>query len=1668
MWKTNILLTIGISLSLLANGQFGDEWINSTQEYYSFRVAADEFYRISRTELQEAGFPVSSIPASRIQLFREGREVALNVSTNADNTVDFIEFYGRRRDGSSDTQLYLSGTQPHTYYNLFSDSATYFITYLIGSGSGKRMGFSSDRNTTGLSLEAYHLEDTLAIFSDAYSTGRQVRTDVVMADYDRGEGWTGSFFRRNESRTFDFLLEGYNGEIAPVLETVLFGGNNLSHNVAINAGPNSSSLNLVGNIQFSGWNSQLFISNISDASVGSDDGMTINVFDEGFPNQSDRVSVGYVRVFYPSDFNIENGESATYSLDNISQRKAWLQVPTNEAANFRAFDVTDSFNAIRLTTTNFSDRLELVVSDVSVSNKILVTASPASVGRIRQVDIPSYDLENKDYLIITHPLLRTNDDVVMDYKTYRESEVGGAYSVQIANIDDLYNQFSFGDPTPLAISNFIRAANANNSVQHVFIIGKGFGPFFNDPVNGLSAPARLDSSFVHIPTYGDPGGDFMYVLGINANSRIPGLPVGRLNATNPSQVASYLNKVREMESLPFDDFSRKDFLQLSGGISQSEINSFSRIITDLGDIIETDFVGGKAFNTGKQSNENVEFIDISNRVNQGVGYITFFGHSSGNISDIEVGRPSDPSFGFNNKGKYPIFLVNGCNAGEIFDTNFTFGEDWIFEPDLGAINFIAHTSAALSSTLRDWSQLYYTIGYADDQFISRSVGDVMVETGKRYHAQNTSELTLTQIRQMQLQGDPAYRIFGADFPDYSIENSSLTAEAIDGGEILAVQDSFRLNIIVKNFGRTINDSLEVQVTRTFPDGSLQDYEASFERPLRQDTLVFFIPLRQDQLNTGSNILTVLLDPENEDEEMSETNNLASIEVNIFSGNTLNLFPVDNGLLDSDQVEFIWQSSSPLEEERSYDLEFDTSPNFSGSDRRSFTVNGEVLLRQPFDFSTLNLEDSTTIYWRTRFTNPAPDESDRWVENSFTIINNTNEGWGQFANGQIRTGEVSGILFNESLNQWEFQSSTTTIDFFTFGVDNSNLSISDIRTVIGGVNLILSTSLRGQCNDNTFNAIAIDDQSGEPYAPIVFSSLDAFTGAICGRLPQRIYQFRESNLIANIGPNPQNVLFATFIDEMDTRDYVIMFSIGQVDYSSWDQAVLDAMNSLGVSPSIISSLTDGQPVIILGRKEAPEGSATVITGNGSSDPITEQSITLQDNVDVSFISGSIKSTRIGPANSWESLSYNIAEEANDNINLTLSGISTDGQSNILFEQARTETLDIASIDAVQYPQLELSFSFQDEVDQTPPQLNFWQVNYQQPADGLLLPSDKEAVTFQEGEEISREIRLVNVSPSNFSDSLSIMATLINQTNGTIIEHSKKVAAPVSGDTTVFDVAFPSINMAGLNNLVVDVSANENEIYLLNNRFTLANLIEVEEDETNPIIDVTFDGFHILNGDVVSPNPNISIRMRDDNPLLFKADTSGFNISIRPPGETSEFQRINFSDPRLQFVPASENQDFQVELRPGPLEDGVYSMRVLAEDESGNRIREVDDPYEISFEVVNESTITHFYPYPNPFSTSCRFVFTLTGSEVPSRIKIQIMTVSGRVVREITQGEIGPIRIGNNITSYAWDGRDHYGDQLANGVYFYKVFIEGDGNNFAQRVTTADRAFKNGFGKLYILR
>jgi flagellar hook assembly protein FlgD len=111
------------------------------------------------------------------------------------------------------------------------------------------------------------------------------------------------------------------------------------------------------------------------------------------------------------------------------------------------------------------------------------------------------------------------------------------------------------------------------------------------------------------------------------------------------------------------------------------------------------------------------------------------------------------------------------------------------------------------------------------------------------------------------------------------------------------------------------------------------------------------------------------------------------------------------------------------------------------------------------------------------------------------------------------------------------------------------------------------------------------------------------------------------------------------------------------------------------------------------------------------------------------------------------------------------------------------------------------------------------------------------------------------------------------------------------------------------------------------------------------------------------------------------------------------------------------------------------------------------------------------YPNPFTTSTAFVFTITGSQVPQNLKIQILTVTGKVIREITKEELGPIHIGRNITDFKWDGTDQYGQKLGNGVYLYRVVSNLNGKSldkFESENAQTDKFFNKGYGKMYLMR
>ena len=215
-------------------------------------------------------------------------------------------------------------------------------------------------------------------------------------------------------------------------------------------------------------------------------------------------------------------------------------------------------------------------------------------------------------------------------------------------------------------------------------------------------------------------------------------------------------------------------------------------------------------------------------------------------------------------------------------------------------------------------------------------------------------------------------------------------------------------------------------------------------------------------------------------------------------------------------------------------------------------------------------------------------------------------------------------------------------------------------------------------------------------------------------------------------------------------------------------------------------------------------------------------------------------------------------------------------------------------------------------------------------------------------------------------------------------------------------------------------------------------------------------------------HIVICLDDESPFFLlneEADTSHFKVFLSTPSAPDV--PVYFSSGIMEWTPAANaSNKSRIDFLPQLTEDGKYKLRVQASDKTGNVSGDYD--YQIEFEVYSKPSITEVLNYPNPFSTQTQFVFTLTGTEVPEEFKIQIMNISGDIVREITQAELGPVFIGRNLTEYWWDGRDEFGDLLANGVYLYRVEARLHGQSMDLSETSASRFFNRGFGKMYILR
>jgi hypothetical protein len=1597
----------------------GNEWIDFNQPYFKIPVAKEGVYRLNYSDLQAVGFPVGDDP-KRFQLYHRGKEQAILVEGEGDlqfDPGDFIEFYGEQNDGTLDQQLYKQPSfQPHNYYNLYSDTTSYFLT--VGAAEGKRMTVFYEDNTASLPAETFHTAERILLFNNEYAGGIDIANEVFNTFFDRGEGWTsGKIF---QTQAYDYTLTDILKTVPagglPELETMIVGRGAMAHAVEIYVG---ASFRLWTTLTFGGYDPQKTTLPLQWSDIAADGTLKVRIKVNGVGGQPDRVSLSYIKLNFPAETDGSATEK-TFRLTSNPGDKSYVQI-TSPPAGSRLFDVTDPNSTVRIDG-SLATSLNAIVPSTSSPRKIYLSSTTMSPA-IKRASFRQIIPAQHDYIIIGHPWLRKPalgySDPIKAYADYRASAAGGSYDTLVVNINQLYDQFSYGETTPLAIFKFLKFLANSNLPKYLLLVGKGMDVYYKYHRN----PSGFGGYKNLIPPAGYPASDMAYSVGLAGTTHEPAIPTGRIPAMTSEHVAAYLNKAKEMDALPFDDLWRKNVLHLSGGREEGEPELLQGYLKSLQGVAEDYHFGGKVSALAKYS-KDIQLVNVSKQVNEGVNLITFFGHSSASNLDFDIGFATNPVMGYNNKGKYPTLLMNGCNVGSYFLQYVSIGEDWLLARDRGAGLFIAHSSYGFTHLLKRYSDFFYEVGYQDSTYIYKGIGDIQKETAKRYMADapNVMENT-SQVEQMVLIGDPAIKLFGAPKPDLETNDDNVSIHALDGQPITAMTEAFALKIIVRNFGQAKRDTVRIEVARTLNDNSVLLYDSLYPSTKYADTLTFLIKKGREK-GFGNNSFRITIDQDDVIPEMTKENNVATKDFVIPLNGTKNLYPTNYGIVNTVQASVSFQTSDLLSAERDFILELDTINTFDSPFKQQFIVSGKVLARHSVQLLSA---DSMAYYWRTKLKDPTPEESLEWTQSTFTYINDGPEGWAQVHFPQYLENETVGLIHDESSRLFKFKETVTDIDIRTFGSNHAALN-TDVSIKINNEEFNL-TQQGFICRDNSINLVAFDKNSAAPYIGVKFKWYNRGNRA-CGREPWVINNYVPGDMAAGGGFD-----MIQYIDNIQEGDSVVLFNIGDAQYSAWPAAIRTKIGELGISAGQLDDLQPGEPIVIFGKKGSAPGTASI--HHATSSPGDIQELVVNKTITGRYSSGWMNSGLIGPAANWQSFVSRYSQvEATDVLTFDVVGVNMKGEELIILENVSGDQ-DLTSIDANQFPYLKIIFKITDGFNLTPAQLDKWIVVYTPVAEGILLYNGPvQQQVLMEGQVWKGDYGFVNISNKTFSDSVTVSYDVFNQERHVTTNEQIKIKAPLPDDTTHFSLDVPTIGQGGLNDL--KVFANPKilvEQYYDNNVLQLLDYIWVKEETIKPVLDVSIDGRYIENGDLVSSNPLILIKVVDENKYILKKDTVGMRVFLTYPcaTEVCEPIRILLTDEKVKWFPATETEAFRIEFRPTNLVNGTYILQIEAQDARNNSSGNA--PYEIQFTVESESALKISDPYPNPVKEQVYFKVVISGDILPASFELQLISVNGREVAYFGKEKFPSFHTGTN--ELVWNGTDKNGDVLPGGIYIYKI-------------------------------
>jgi hypothetical protein len=480
----------------ISTAQTTQFWVAS-QPGIKIGVKKEGVYRILRADLQTAGFNVGAA-LNTWQLYADGVEQPMIVEPNG----NYIEFYGRGVD------------------TLATDMRNYYL--VVGTTNGKRIQSifrrplrenvvaKSFRNNVIKSENGVYLQSVLNGDEDNFfgssfnSVGANFTVPTPNLDPITGKG------------LFEITIQGLTLNSHTV--TVLLNGNEIGTLTGANRDSMSGTFGITSNLLVNGDNIvRLVSSGTGDYSL------------------TDTIKITYSRRYIAAQ------NTLNFYVPNYMQTR----IQGFASSNVRVFDITDAGNAGLISNTSTVSENGTFTA-VIPSNRSRVFFAVEESGILSPVSIVSNTSStlsntsrNSNLLIISH------SDFITQAETWANYRRNQGRTVEVINVEDVYDEFDFGTKGSPAIRNFLQYAYTNRQMPPRYIMLMGDAIFDGRNYLGRNLTNYVPASLVDT-TFSQVGSD--EALADFDDDGLSEIAIGRIPVKDAATATLIYNKTVSFET----------------------------------------------------------------------------------------------------------------------------------------------------------------------------------------------------------------------------------------------------------------------------------------------------------------------------------------------------------------------------------------------------------------------------------------------------------------------------------------------------------------------------------------------------------------------------------------------------------------------------------------------------------------------------------------------------------------------------------------------------------------------------------------------------------------------------------------------------------------------------------------------------------------------------------------------------------------------------------------------------------------------------------------------------------------------------------------------------------------------------------------------------------------